>query len=72
MCLRRPISFSFTGGISARFFALRGLAVEDLHTVSRCNLSRMSKGNTPGSVASGLAVGSRHDQFGRAKEIDRS
>lgn len=29
MCLRRPISFSFTGGISARFFALRGLAVED-------------------------------------------
>lgn len=43
MYLRRPISFSFTGGTSARFFALRGLTFEDLPTVSAYYKSDMMK-----------------------------
>jgi hypothetical protein len=61
MYFRRPISFSLTGGTSARFFALSGLPFGGLDAVSACYTSNMSERIVPGSIATELAGGTRHD-----------
>lgn len=59
MYLPRPISFSFTGGTSARFFASRGFLFEDLLYISAWYTSNTREEGIPGANR-GLAVGSRH------------